>query len=379
MHFVPKLFSTSIDVKDPVEFCTNIDRHTLMEIRNRFKGTCYKGAYIVEVTRIVRISSCKICTTNLEGDGVVDVLFEGLVASLGRWDLVAGLRVRNKNLLYICDRGDLGEARNVKIIATLIPTVSTASIIGNDGAPDGAVAKSKADALQVLKIGQKITMRVSDVRCNYMSKYITVVGSLFTCDTTSPAFRVEGDLTAADAARLAPVVDAIRAELVERNAALDSPSGPQRGASRDMIWFIERICYSYANTASDSVGDVIMSKNGPAWAGPARLIDAADSAEIVNMLDLVAGAPFDMSGIWCRDLSIYRSSPLVAKYVGDSPPWEQVLVESPTVVAQIMLMQMLNYLTAVREMTTIYAESKEENGNIWEVMRHAQLPLPSQQ
>jgi hypothetical protein len=105
----------------------------------------------------------------------------------------------------------------------------------------------------------------------------------------------------------------------------------------------------------------------------------------VSILDLVrraatsAGA-IPVSGLWSRDLCIYRSSPLAA-HIADrtqAPPadWGAPLDEPPRVAFALMLKNILDFLVATREMATSYdAPGLSENyAGLWGAMRLAQRP-----
>ena len=90
-----KLFEVTVDVRDPVNFCSDKDRHLLTELRNTYNGRCFKGVFIVRVKSISQASACRLSMTNASGEGSIDVQFLADVVVFSRWDILVGVKVVN--------------------------------------------------------------------------------------------------------------------------------------------------------------------------------------------------------------------------------------------------------------------------------------------
>ena len=90
---IEKLYAETVDIEDPNNYGSSPERYLLTFLRRRFEGRCRKGAFITSITGIVEKSQCRIKTTDLSGEGYVDVRFRAQVYILGQWDIITGIRI----------------------------------------------------------------------------------------------------------------------------------------------------------------------------------------------------------------------------------------------------------------------------------------------
>jgi hypothetical protein len=344
-----KVIDATIDVRNPVNFCADKDRHLMTEIRNIYVGRCFKGAYIVGVREILRTSACRIESTNSSGEAHIDVQFLAEVVVFSQWDILVGAEIVRNQQMVVCTYGAPGAGGRAVV----------------------TVLASKA--VEALAVGQKIVVRVVMAQHQPMQPQAAVVGALLVCDKAAPVYRLRaGALDAAARAELAPMVQAIDAEL-GRRAAL-------AGARKADLWFFELLLYAYRGAAGAADQAVPAGGAAPDWAGPGALADPG--GEPRNLLEIarrvVAGEAVPVAGYWCRPLALYRSSPLAAW--AEAPPkgWQQATDSTPRAVFAEFLKNVLDFLTATREMAELYntRELVEAHRGLWAIMRAQQTPQP---
>ena len=88
-----KKFTVTLDVPDPMEFGTNVDRNVLLGIRQIYEGKCFRGCFIVNITSIERTSEIYINKTGTVGAGTIDVEFTADCSRFNKGDLYPGVRI----------------------------------------------------------------------------------------------------------------------------------------------------------------------------------------------------------------------------------------------------------------------------------------------
>jgi hypothetical protein len=372
-------FDATLHVRNPISLCINKTANVMLLLRNLYEGKNLKGSHIVRIREISKISSCRITSNNISGEGDVDVCFLADVAVVARWDIVPGLNVM----------------RTEQVI------VGSTDI--NRNATDLSAAKIAASLLntpeaKTLRVGQKIAIRVIESEHAYMQNSIAVVGALLTCDRTAQTYRLKGSLTQDAATSLMPIVDAIGKELADRADLSETRAGD--------VMFFEMLLYAYASPPKAlrdaATNTMVESVGATTWEGPPSYVPVGDQASVVNLLDLVrkvaeGGGSSRVDGLWSRPLGVYRSSPLVAhsaridKKSGTAQGaergsglvvlpdgWKKPVEEDTVVTFQTFLSGMLNFLYAVRMFVTVFDTKTaiDEHFNIWAAMRTAQTPLP---
>lgn len=345
---VEKVFTATIDVRDPEDFCALADAQVVSYLRRRFAGKNRGGSQIVDIIAVERRSDCRIKETDLSGEGYVDVEFRALVMVLGQWDIVTGVKVVSRGQLIVGQSQVEGA-----VVVSLMPS------------PEA----------ETVRVDQIVAARVLRAQFAPDQPQATAVGPLLTCDRAAPAYILSADLTRDDARDLESLVAQIRTLLEARAALMET--------RRDDVLFFESLLYSYALRTRDGAPQTVETPHASDWVGPPG-VPLGDGAESVNLVALVAEAKQKGSaptrGTWCRDLALYRSSPLAARSGSASQArWGNAVATTPRVAFAGMLKTTYDFLKAVNEMVDIYdsAELIEDHKNVWLAMRGAQLPPPS--
>src|SRR3990167_6212074 len=90
-----KVLDVTINVRNPINFCADKLRHTMIELQNNYVGKCFKGVHVEKIIKILNISACHIEATNVSGEGYVDVQFLAEVIIFSRGDILVGVEVVN--------------------------------------------------------------------------------------------------------------------------------------------------------------------------------------------------------------------------------------------------------------------------------------------
>jgi DNA-directed RNA polymerase subunit E'/Rpb7 len=356
--FLEKIFDVTVDVKNPINFCADKERHLLAELRNTYLGHCFKGAYIIRIKGILNSSACRIISTNASGEGYVDVQFLAEVAVFSRWDILVGVRVVNHQQM-------------------IVGTYEAQSVPDQDPHAKNAravVSLLASRTVETLAEGQTVPVRVVMAQHQPLKPQAAVVGVLLTCDKIAPVYRLRGKLDQAAKIELGPVLEVIEAELRAREAIIATRKAD--------MWFFELLLYAYrsAETGPGRVDQEIPAGDTP-WVGPPGLLPVEDGATPQNVLEIVRrvihGEAVQVNGYWSRSLALYRSSPLVA--MAEEPPaeWQLAIDGAPRAVFAEFLKNILDFLTAVRELAEFYntRELIDRHRNVWAVMRSEQKAL----
>lgn len=372
-----KLFTVTINVRNPIGFCAGKEHQAMVHLKSVYERRCFMGSYIVSIDKVVKTGACRIVNTNVSAEATVDVQFLATVGVLARWDIVPGVKIIGTDLL-----------------------------VGGETVPDPAVRHEDTRDIGVtmvlaaspetrqIRAGQVVCARVLDVVHKPLKSSVTACGKLLTCERAGPIYKVHGKLTRAAATEMMSIVVAIDAELARRKSAFARTNG-------DFMLF-EGLLYTYARTTKPEIQKIV-SKVAATWEGPKHL-PVREKGDVVNLLDIVraaaAGEPQPFDGVWSRPLTLYRSSPLVHRGGGSAPSSDlrskhnpealrseqktdhkeeerqEIIEETPPVVAHVFLKSILEFLSAVRCMTEIYntEKIKKDHQNIWAVMKAAQIP-----
>lgn len=359
-------FDSTVHVKNVISLCTSKAQNVTILLRNAYEGKNYKGAHVVRITGLNRVSSCRITASNNSAEGDIDVNFQADVAVVAAWDIVPGVVVARNDQVIV-------GATEVERGAT---DLSAAAV---------AVSITPSPDTQSLRVGQRVAVRVLKAEHSYMQRMVAVLGTMLTCVQKAPTFRLRGALTAEAAAGLLPMVEAVGRELDARRRLAEERQSD--------ISFFEMLLYSYSSppkVARDAMADTAVAVDGlAAWAGPPTYVPVAAPAAEVNLLDLVrkaaAGEATRVDGLWARPLGLYRSSPLAAwsraagaKSAAPRPDgWEAPTDEDTAVAFQTFLSEMLNFLYAIRSTVAAFSSRPmiEDHMNVWAAMRKAQKPL----
>ena len=303
-----KVIEVTLQVRNPINFCSDKYRHVLTELRNTYVGRCYKGAYIVRVKELVQVSDCRLATTNISGEGVVDVQFIAEVLVFSRWDILVGVQILSVAQVIIGQYKSPGIADDGARDSHAVVSLMTSG---------AAIPKAE----ETIAVGQRISVRVQHALHQPMQAQASVFGSLLTCDRAAPALRLRGSLDPSAAVELAPLLDQIEAELVARTLLLRE--------RRADVWFFEWLLYSYRPASGGAPKPAEQSvpawEDGPTWEGPGELRALPAGAASLNILDIAnrvvrKGESYPMAGVRSRALSIYRSSRWPSPRRRNGPP-----------------------------------------------------------
>ncbi|MDE2097434.1 MAG: RPB7/RPC8 family DNA-directed RNA polymerase subunit [Patescibacteria group bacterium] len=369
-----KHFDTTLSVANPIEFCTKKEDNALRQVRQLYEGRCFKGSFIVAVTKIEKISACRIVTSNTKAGGAVDVVFTADVAVFAKWDVIPDVRIvkTDQVILGMAGAADAKEgARADRKEAKAAPRR------GDPRDASCVVTLAPTDAAKALRVGQIVPVRILAVEHTPLAAMATAYGPVLTCDTVTPGtFHVaRGSLDQRTAERLLPIVAAIDRLLEQRAASFKT--------NRNGVILFEKLLYAYDTGAAmpSAASDVkVESKHGsPTWVGPPGVGNAVDGKIVrVHIADAVkaaaAGGGYPMAGYWSRPLSIHRSAPIV-EFSEDKPAaWGVTVVTPAADVIAMCLKAVLESLFAIQAMVDTYSSDAilKQHENVWAAMRAAQ-------
>jgi DNA-directed RNA polymerase subunit E'/Rpb7 len=364
--YLEKLFDVTVDVRNPINFCADKERHLLAELRNTYLGRCFKGAYITRIKEIRHMSACRISSTNASGEGSIDVQFLAEVVVFSKWDILVGVRVASHQQMVAGSY----EASGLPDQESGVKNARAAVIL------------MASRAVETLAVGQLVPVRVFAVQHQPLQPQASVVGVLLACEKAAPVYRLRGRLDQSAKIELAPMLDVIDAELRAREVFIAS--------RKPDLWFFELLLYGYrpsrAGQGSEATDQTIptgVGADAPQWTGPGGLLPIEEGAEPQNVLEIVRrvveGETVPVTGCWSRSLALYRSSPLAAR--AEEPPagWQPPIDGTPRAVFAEFLKNILDFLAAVREMAELYntRELIEQHRNVWAAVRAEQKVAPA--
>lgn len=321
-----KVFEVTLNITNPINFCTNKKQHILTELNNIYVNKCYMGSYIIDIIDVLQSSSCRIVNTNSTGNGIIDVKFLANVFILNSWDILIGVEVEKNQSLIV------GKYKkpNLTIDVTFKPT----NIQSNS-----------------LTVGQLVPVRVVKAIHKPKESKIAVAAVLLTCDRKAVAFRVKGEIAKSAIPEIQMLFDNITEELEHR-----------KSIKKETIMFFESLVYSFRNM-SKTMEKVPFGKVD--WEGPKHNVNGTT---IVNLFDTLT---MDLTGFWTRPLGICRSSPLLT--MSQEKPVEYILT-APHLMIIEFAKNILTFLIAIREFSEVYTPDRiTSHENIWNMMRYSQF------
>ena len=368
------MYTTDIGVKNSIGFCTNTDRNVLNALEQRFVGTCFMGAFILGINRIIRRSSCKIVSSNNTGHGNINIEFEARVIVFSRWDIVTNAKIKVRDQFLIATAPAKPDRANQE---ELVITVK----------PVGRTTDS-------LTVGQIVPLRLITVLHAPRQKHVNCEAVLLTCDKNAPKYIIKDKVNIAIYADvLRPLLNLITIELDLRNGMMTDAADSSKLSRYN---FFERLLYSYASTAPNTDTGVssqvtlIKVKCGDSispWAGVIEkpMNYNSEGYELVNFITVihqaVSGKAICLDGAWTRSLHLPRSSPLIMRKTAAVPiavpgkPAEYIEISSIDLVITV-LGNIYNFLKATRNLVDIYNQVEiDKHRNIWAEMRAAQIQI----
>jgi hypothetical protein len=327
---ITKLITTTVNIQDAINYSANA-KSTLMSILIRkFTNKCYDGSYIIEVTKIIEKSACRVQKTNLSGEGYVDVTFEVLASVINVGDIVTNCVIHKIDTCITCESNTDGAA----IVA--IP-------LNNN------IAK-------VVSVGQTLSVVVIAVKYDPFKSKITIIGNPIECDKQNIVYKVEGRMSAIEHSSITDLCKKIHELYENRKLVL--------AANNASIDRMEHAIYPYKNIIPSA--DVEWIKG---LKGPTKYIATPD-LDMENMLSLCTDPNYDYTGLWSRIPSLVKSSPFVNKDI--KPDKSHVLVNStPYNMALTTLNSIYKYAKYINETSVIYGKESEykKHLNIWMSMK----------
>ena len=168
---------------------------------------------------------------------------------------------------------------------------------------------------------------------------------LLTCIKRAPSFILKGKV---ESKNFIPLIENIEKEVELQHFTKEKYP--------DKYKFFKNLYYSYTNLKT-------------------QFPKKSTSHDIIKLL--TSNTSVDMTGVWCKDLSIHRSSLMVAKAKNNDYPqsWGDPIEENPEIVIRIFLTEILGYLTLIRKMCELYSQDMIDNHkNIWNVIQNSKTP-----
>ncbi len=307
------ILTVAINIDDKIKFMADKEKNVRDRLEKDWKGRMWHGekkyGMIMDIVDILKMSECIVITATIETMGVINVRFSAKMLEVRKWDYIVGAKVID-NKDYI--RAELGNM--------LITT------------PPRDIDKPK--------IGQKISVRATEIVATPRSTIMNISASLIVCDQGYCQYIVPEDND------IGPVAS-IKKEL-ERRKKLPPTQ----------VMFFDGLLTTRPQKDTIAVGD---------WKGPGR---TGYPADYVNILEMIEKKALTKGKYISRPLDICRSSPLVR--LSNSPEVGIKTIEDPLCV-WFQLDNIYNVLKCVNDMSVQYTEQDiKDNESIWKYMRSKQ-------
>lgn len=342
--FHKRQYDDTIEVKDPIDFILNKHSNVEQHLVNKYVGRCFKGCYIMKIIKLVEISPCNIINTNISAKGSIDVRFNAEV--------------------YVCSVGDM-------IVGVEIKSTDPYVVGSLDGEINISVSIESSNISNALNVGNIVACKVIKAIHEPMYKQINAYCELLTCETSSKSYSIEGVLDSSDISKVITMIKNMENEFEYRN-----------NLNIEALMIIESIYYSYKTSEVSPEVEINTLQDGLLWKGPEILIDKVVDITNINIFEIIkqviSGESYDMTGIWSRDISLYRSSPMISKAnnVSKLPQsWIEPTKVTPITMINLMLMHMIDWLVVVRKLCSIYSDPDmvATNINVFKVLKFSQL------
>jgi hypothetical protein len=360
-----KRFIISILVSDPFNpnLSINTENYILGVLNEQYVGKCYNGALILKINTIDEISSCEIITTNLLGNGNINVKFTAMIRRFYPGEFLPNVWVQKTQPSILGSYAEDNDGISV-MAYIMIP-------YGIQFEPSPL-----KQSIMTIREHQRIPMRVIDVYHKCANPIPAIGATLLVCEKKYNKYIITSSVGKGIKKMLSPLMKRIEEELQLRNDITPD--------IKENILFFESLLYSYRS--KENKENKITSTNFPEWAGPNEIPMSVDG-EVINLLDYLHNiddniANDNIIGIWSRPLNIYKSSPN-AVFRKLSPGEEldmeadPLLIEegSPESVFIRFLKDILDYLSIVRKMAEYYIDNATlmSHKNIWDAMKEVQL------
>jgi len=290
-----KTIEIGIDIQDCIGTIANPDllKHIL---QNRYEKRCFKGVYIEKIESIRRVSDCMINQFGPPSYGTVSVICDVTAIEYMRGEILNGciIQQRTEQGILICSTGV------ASIMMAAVP------------------------ALDFLKKGQIISVRVGIAKYANGSDKISVNAAPFTFGTSTTVYKValSPSITASDREILTDVNARIAFE--EKEAILQKKTNPTAWKFFDDLFYAYKVTQKVADTVN------------------------------ISQLATMAAMPLFIS----RDTRLPMSQPIAAVYsnTDDIPVGSHVRTDLPPIAVIIVILEdYCEHLRLIRELITIYS------------------------
>jgi hypothetical protein len=333
-----RIYDVTLNVTNPINFCTNKKAHVLIELNNYYTNKCFMGSFIIEILDILQMSSCRIVSSNSTANATIDVKFSAKVFVLSTWDILVGIEIeKNSSLVTGKYKQD-----SMVIHVSFTPTNLQANM---------------------LNIGQIVPVRVVKSIHRPKESDISVAAVLLTCDRKNVYYKVKGEISKQYLPDIQELLSKIITELNRRKEI----------TKKNILMFFESLLYSYRDCPASAVTRI--DNHDTEWEGPTKAepakaeLNKADEpkGKLFTIFDLLG---MDLTGYWTRPLNVCRSSPFVSMTA--TKPAEYFLTAPHLLVTEFMT-NILTFLVATRELTETYDDALiKSHENIWNIMRKNQ-------
>jgi len=344
---VKRVFHCTLQSENPCEFAENVEENIMSKLKDIYVGKYYKDNYVIKILSIDRYSDIRIAKDNLTAYGRLDVAFSAECFIIEVGEILANVTIVKKDNILVC-RYVYDEESSIAVCIE---------------------QSSGDDVLPVIDLGMKITAICDKpiVTKSFRNKSI-VYAKILTCKRTEYYFRIKGlipqDILNTFINIHAYLIENILDELKRREELMQTKSTKER------LLFLERIYYSYDMSESPKIETITTRVDGNdyLWSGPERQTgtesEGQTTSNIVNLIELleplrqtdVVFNTSNLTGVWCRQPYLYGSSPNVVRYTDKATIKELSAPEGNMNDFSIMLREIFNYLTVMREMTEQYSD-----------------------
>lgn len=308
-------FTVIINIEKSINFCSDPERHALIELKSLYESKCYSSYYIVEILQIMSRSHCKF---DIQANATMTVTFKARVLRYNEYGILTNIRINDLRPAVVGEN----DHANVSISCKTVPRYG-----------------------EIVEVGQVVPVRILKVRYENLKKISVVAYPLMPEDKVLN-LNITQNLTTDEAVRLMHTVNEISNEVQKRE-----------GMDPEILEYYESLMFRADGTAKQT--SEIIYDGGSTWYGAAP----PNAVNITNMVSRCAnGEDVDFTGIWCRDVSIPKSSPLVRKL----PSATKTLNKPAYLIVENLLIDIVANLVCVRELAE--ANRRAENENIWFMM-----------
>lgn len=253
---ITAIISVGLDIQNTINLYSNLEENIKNILNDKFVNKCFRGKFIKNINRILRVSDCMINQEGVPGYGTIDVIFEAdcLVFAIG--EVLTGCEVISKDKkLIICN------TENARVFLNAV------------------------DILESVQVGQLISVRVGAVRYNIGSHAIAINALPHLFNKSVNVYKVESS-TEDIKTFLQPMLERVREE---EAAAQELNTGKAWG-------FFNQLLYAYKTEQKPSNG-----------------------ATEHNIFDLISNFPKEIKYI-SRDNRSDLSKPIVYGYTEEPQP-----------------------------------------------------------